>query len=102
MHALAPWRRGKGIVMPHHRLLALSVLVLFTVAVPSWVRADPNVERLPPKNGYSYVFTDDPLAAGAFGANEARIPVLRHVLGGTLIRPRTDFVPELLKTVESL
>ena len=53
-------------------------------------------------DGYQYVFTDDPLAAGLFGANEARIVVRPGAARATLIRPRTAFVIELLKSVESL
>ena len=63
----------------------------------------------PPKNGqsaprgdYSYQFVDDPLMAGVFGANDARITVAGHPIRMTLIKPRTAFVVEMLKTVENL
>ena len=52
--------------------------------------------------GYTYTFTDDPLAAGGFGANDARIVVAGRPIRTTLIRPRTSFVAEMLKTVENL
>ncbi len=52
--------------------------------------------------GYSYTFTDDPLSAGGFGPNDATIRVRPNAVRNTLIRPRTSFVPEMLKSVENL
>lgn len=54
------------------------------------------------KDGYGYEFTDDPLAAGGFGPNDATIRVRPGPVRTTLIRPRTSFVPEMLKSVENL
>jgi hypothetical protein len=53
-------------------------------------------------DGYGYSFTDDPLNAGGFGPNDATIRVRPGPLRTTLIRPRTSFVPEMLKSVENL
>jgi hypothetical protein len=52
--------------------------------------------------GYGYEFEDDPLNAGGFGPNDATIRVRPRAARTTLIRPRTSFVPELLKSVENL
>ena len=52
--------------------------------------------------GYGYEFTDDPLNAGGFGPNDATIRVRTGPVRQTLIRPRTSFVPEMLKSVENL
>lgn len=52
--------------------------------------------------GYGYEFADDPLAAGGFGPNDATIRVRPGPVRTTLIRPRTSFVPEMLKSVENL
>jgi hypothetical protein len=52
--------------------------------------------------GYGYTFQDDPLAAGGFGPNDATIRVRPNAVRNTLIRPRTSFVPEMLKSVENL
>ena len=52
--------------------------------------------------GYGYTFDDDPLAAGGFGPNDATIRVRARAARTTLIRPRTSFVPEMLKSVENL
>lgn len=54
------------------------------------------------KEGYGYTFDDDPLAAGGFGPNDATIRVRPRAARTTLIRPRTSFVPEMLKSVENL
>ena len=52
--------------------------------------------------GYGYEFSDDPLNAGGFGPNDATIRVRPGPVRTTLIRPRTSFVPEMLKSVENL
>jgi hypothetical protein len=52
--------------------------------------------------GYGYEFADDPLSAGGFGPNDATIRVRPGPVRRTLIRPRTSFVPEMLKSVENL
>lgn len=52
--------------------------------------------------GYGYEFSDDPLNAGGFGPQDATIRVRPGPVRTTLIRPRTSFVPEMLKSVENL
>jgi hypothetical protein len=54
------------------------------------------------EDAYGYEFTDDPLNAGGFGPNDATIRVRPGPVRTTLIRPRTSFVPEMLKSVENL
>ncbi|WP_438029445.1 hypothetical protein [Sorangium sp. So ce233] len=54
------------------------------------------------EEGYGYEFSDDPLNAGGFGPNDATIRVRPGPVRTTLIRPRTSFVPEMLKSVENL
>lgn len=54
------------------------------------------------EEGYGYEFSDDPLAAGGLGPNDATIRVRPGPVRRTLIRPRTSFVPEMLKSVENL
>ena len=54
------------------------------------------------EEGYGYSFDDDPLNAGGFGPNDATIRVRPRAARATLIRPRTTFVPEMLKSVENL
>ncbi len=51
---------------------------------------------------YGYKFSDDPLSAGGFGPSDATIRVRPGPVRTTLIRPRTSFVPEMLKSVENI
>jgi hypothetical protein len=53
-------------------------------------------------DGYGYEFDDDPLAAAGFGPNDSRIRVRKAATRSTLIKPRTQFINELLKSVENL
>jgi hypothetical protein len=50
----------------------------------------------------SVYFNDDPLAAGGMSPLDARIFVMPTPKRVTLIRPRTQFVSEMLKSVENL
>ena len=52
--------------------------------------------------GYSYEFEDDPLSAGGFGPNDSRIRIRRGAQRSTLIKPRTQFITELIQSVEEL
>jgi hypothetical protein len=53
-------------------------------------------------DGYGYEFDDDPLSAGGFGPNDATIKVRPKAARTKLIRPRTHFIPEMLKSVENI
>ena len=48
------------------------------------------------------IFKDDPLAAGAFGPGEPIIVVRPAAVRMLLVRPRVQFVSEMLKSVENL
>jgi hypothetical protein len=50
----------------------------------------------------SVIFRDDPLAAGGLGPNDVRITVPPSPKRVTLLRPRTQFIQEMLKSVENL
>jgi hypothetical protein len=79
-------------------LMAASVLVS---AVES--RAQDAPGATPGASGdYGYKFEDDPLSAGGFGPSDATIRVRPGPVRTTLIRPRTSFVPEMLKSVENI
>lgn len=54
------------------------------------------------RDGWLAVFDDDPLSGEGFGANVPTIRVRAVSAYGYLIRPRTHFVPELLKSVEKI
>jgi hypothetical protein len=82
-------------------LAALSVLLVSSIASAQAAPAAGGDKKADDK-GYSYSFDDDPLAAGGFGPNDATIRVRPGAVRTTLIRPRTSFVPEMLKSVENL
>ena len=50
----------------------------------------------------SVIFKDDPLAAGGFGPHDTQIRVVPSPKRVLLLRPRTQFVTEMLKSVEAL
>ena len=79
-------------------LFALSAFLLVTAASAE----DKSTKATDGKDGYGYEFSDDPLSAGGFGPNDATIRVRPGPVRTTLIRPRTSFVPEMLKSVENL
>ena len=86
--------RGKSII--------LGATVVFAVLTVSSAAFAQKIGTEDTKEGYGYTFEDDPLAAGGFGPNDATIRVRPRAARTTLIRPRTSFVPEMLKSVENL
>lgn len=81
------------------RLSAGVVVGVAVLLVSSFALAQPKKGK---DDGYGYEFSDDPLNAGGFGPNDATIRVRPGPVRTTLIRPRTSFVPEMLKSVENL
>jgi hypothetical protein len=79
--------------------LALATLALSSQAGAQQVKSN---DASGGKGDYGYEFSDDPLSAGGFGPNDATIRVRPGPVRTTLIRPRTSFVPEMLKSVENL
>jgi hypothetical protein len=94
--------------MPHNRTtlatLAFSAFFAFGLAAPT-VRAGDTpavTSTTTDAKGYGFVFRDDPLQAAGLGGVAPRIAVVVHASRETLIRPRTAFVVEMLKSVENL
>lgn len=79
-------------------LLAGGALFATSTALAQGVKASDSGDG----EGYGYEFADDPLSAGGFGPTDATIRVRPGPVRRTLIRPRTSFVPEMLKSVEQL
>ena len=90
--------------MRHLQLISLSVGLSAAFVVSSAAAGDSasSVSETKAARGWIYSFDDDPLDATAFGPGESRLNVLRHARRETLIRPRTAFVSEMLKSVEAL
>lgn len=72
------------------------------VSLVAGVAGAQEIQESKTDDGYGYSFDDDPLNAGGFGPNDATIRVRARAARTTLIRPRTSFVPEMLKSVENL
>jgi hypothetical protein len=77
----------------------VGVLLVASVAAAQAAKAGASKGK---EEGYGYEFSDDPLNAGGFGPTDATIRVRPGPVRTTLIRPRTSFVPEMLKSVENL
>lgn len=85
--------------------LALSFVaagVMFLLAAPAMAQDAAPAGGKGEGDGYGYEFEDDPLNAGGFGPNDATIKVRPRAARTTLIRPRTSFVTEMLKSVENI
>jgi hypothetical protein len=81
--------------------LGAAALVLVSSKAPAQ-DAKPAASGSSGSGDYGYKFEDDPLAAGGFGPSDATIRVRPGPVRTTLIRPRTSFVPEMLKSVENI
>jgi len=93
--------RSSG-VLPSKRLVAGAVVAMLTLAAGVASAQQKDITESKTDDGYGYSFDDDPLNAGGFGPNDATIRVRARAARTTLIRPRTSFVPEMLKSVENL
>lgn len=78
-------------------IAAGSMAFLAVVAAATTALADP-----PKEKGYEYKFTDDKLLADTMGAAGAKIIVRPKAARTTLLRPRIQFVQEMLKSVENM
>jgi hypothetical protein len=84
-------------------LIAASLLMLSASSRAQDAAGTPAAGATPGASGdYGYKFEDDPLSAGGFGPSDATIRVRPGPVRTTLIRPRTSFVPEMLKSVENI
>jgi opacity protein-like surface antigen len=84
-------------------VLAVAVALARSLALadsPARTGASPRAGES--REGYSYTFSDDPLDAGGLSASDARIRVRPGGVRGVLTRPRTSFVPEMIRAVETL
>lgn len=82
--------------------LGLAIAAAVPVFLVSGVAAAQDAPAAAASESYGYEFDDDPLNAGGFGPSDATIRVRPRPVRTTLIRPRTSFVPEMLKSVENI
>lgn len=81
------------------RTLICLVVGISTLLVASAAGAE---EKNKKDQGYEYWFQDDPLKAAGTDGNLPLIKVRPTGARQSLMRPRTAFVPELLKSVENM
>ncbi len=80
------------------RRVSLSIVVTLAFSiVPLSAFAEDKKDQ-----GYEYWFKDDPLKAATEDGNLPIVKVRATGLRQQLMRPRTAFVPELLKSVENM
>jgi hypothetical protein len=92
-------------VQAREALIALIIIGGLVVSSSAFAQGATKVKDAPAAaggEGYGYEFDDDPLNAGGFGPNDATIRVRPKAMRTTLIRPRTSFIAEMLKSVENL
>ena len=88
--------------MKHSTKAAVAIVLSALLVAPSIFAQEVKETKEESGDGYGYEFDDDPLNAGGFGPNDATIKVRARAARTTLIRPRTSFVPEMLKSVENI
>lgn len=83
------------------KTLALAAAAVCVFCTNLALADDTYVENQAGKD-QNIVFKDDPLAAGGLGPNDTPIHVMPSPKRVLLLRPRTQFVTEMLKSVEAL
>jgi hypothetical protein len=76
----------------------------FLFATPTFAQTQPGGSYAEQKvdSGQAVIFRDDPLRAGGLDPNGYIIQVRGAFWRTALLRPRLNFVPEMLKSAESL
>lgn len=87
-----------------HTVAVISIaLGLTTLTSPALAGGNETADVHDGGNGsLTYEFYDDPLAAGNFVPSGGEITVVNRQIRTVLIRPRTQFIVEMLKSVEAL
>jgi hypothetical protein len=86
-----------------NRRTIVPLIATALVLAASTAAADGSTPRTTTEgDGYRYAFDDDPLTAGGLGPLGARILIATRADRSTLIRPRTQFVIDLVRSVEKL
>ncbi|AGP33702.1 hypothetical protein BE04_12935 [Sorangium cellulosum] len=87
-------------MMKPRSLFSITAALLFLCASISEAAAQ---DKTPAKQeNYSYTFTDDLLDASNSNATGAMLQVRQPGRRDRLLRPRLHFIPEMLKSVESM
>jgi hypothetical protein len=84
--------------MMKKRILAgMAAMVALTAFAPAAFADPPKKEQ-----NVEYQFTDDKLLGDTIGTNTAQIRVVNFIRRERLHKPRTQFVQEMLKSVENM
>ena len=86
-----------SVEVPLMKFTALVLAISVTALLPAHASAHTETE-----DGYEYRFKDDPMSAVSQRELKDLIRIRIGQPRTTLIRPRTHFVPELLKSVERI
>ncbi|KYG07625.1 hypothetical protein BE21_28390 [Sorangium cellulosum] len=76
-----------------------AALLFLCVSIPEAAAQDKTPTK---QENYSYTFTDDLLDASNSNATGAMLQVRQLGRRDRLLRPRLHFIPEMLKSVESM
>lgn len=92
-------------IASHRRALLGTVVSLFVLSLAGSALADPTPStyvEAATGDGQNVVFKDDPMQAGGFGPKDVILKTRPSAVRMVLVRPRTQFVMEMIKSVESL
>jgi hypothetical protein len=80
-------------------MAAAAAFLGFFAAIPDAAAEEKGSQK---DDNYGYIFTDDVLNAGNPSAVGGLINVVKLARRDRLLRPRLHFVPEMLKSVETM
>ena len=86
--------------MTHRTLAAIAVAVAIAAPRPAHA-ADDYVDQTD-RDGQRVVFKDDPMTAGPMASTGSLLVVRPSAARVGLLRPRVEFIHEMLKSVENL
>ena len=101
-HAAARHNLSETTMQSFVRKAVLGLMVTSILAAASSAFADNTYVEQNGTAGQNVVFKDDPLAAGGLGPNDVILKTRPSAVRMVLVRPRTQFVSEMLKSVENL
>jgi len=80
------------------KILAALAVFAGVCAIAPTASADPPRKE----DGYEYTFKDDKMLGDTLGATGAKITVVKQSRRDRLLRPRVQFIAEMLKSVENM
>lgn len=87
---------------PRPRALSAALVASFVFSASPFALADDGFQAEDDGTGQRVIFRDDPLSALPEMAHSATLLVRPSAARSLLLRPRTQFVTEMIKSVENL